>query len=112
MDKIASQGASMRFNHLLITGALCALAAPAALAHARPAHGDPALAAQAALSVDKARKIALTARPGAIKKWELERERGGSGLRYSFDIATQGRIYEVGVDARDGAVLENGRETD
>jgi uncharacterized membrane protein YkoI len=41
---------------------------------------------------------------------ELEREKGGSGLRYSFDIKSNKVIYEVGVDARTGKVLENVRE--
>lgn len=41
---------------------------------------------------------------------ELEKEAGGSGLRYSFDIKTQKGTQEVGVDARTGAILENKAE--
>lgn len=68
-----------------------------------------ALAAPARLSLGQARAVALKLRPGTIKKAELERERGGSGLRYSFDISFKGVVYEVGIDARTGRVLENGR---
>jgi uncharacterized membrane protein YkoI len=52
----------------------------------------------------------LKARHGTITDEELEREKGGSGLRYSFDIKSNKVIYEVGVDARTGKVLENVRE--
>lgn len=64
-------------------------------------------AAQAKVSLSMARQTALKVRPGAITDQELEKEKGGSGLRYSFDITSHGRPYEVGVDARTGAVLEN-----
>ena len=49
-------------------------------------------------------------RQGAITDQELEREKGGSGLRYSFDVKAAGGTYEVGVDAKTGALLENGHE--
>jgi uncharacterized membrane protein YkoI len=68
------------------------------------------LAAGASIQMPAAEAIALKARPGTITDRELERERGGSGLRYSFDIAAKGVTWEVGVDARTGAVLENDRE--
>jgi opacity protein-like surface antigen len=55
--------------------------------------------------------VALRARPGAIVDKELEKEAGGSGLRYAFDITSHGKTYEVGVDARTGKVLENGAES-
>ena len=35
---------------------------------------------------------------------------GGSGLRYTFDIASKQGKREVGVDAQTGAVLENKAE--
>lgn len=76
-----------------------------------PSHGDPKLAAQAKVTVDAARVIALRARPGTIKDWELEKEGGGSGLRYSFDIESGGKMHEIGVDAADGKVIENAVET-
>jgi uncharacterized membrane protein YkoI len=62
----------------------------------------------AKVSIDDARAIALKARPGTISDEELERERGG--LRYSFDIKSSGAVYEVGVDAQTGKVLENKKE--
>jgi uncharacterized membrane protein YkoI len=68
------------------------------------------LASQARVSLAAARAIALAARPGVITAQELEREKGGSGLRYSFDLRSAGLTYEVGVDAKSGQVLENGRE--
>lgn len=74
------------------------------------AHGDPALRAQAHVSAEQAQRTALAARAGTVKEWELEREAGGSGLRYSFVITQQGHDYEVGVDAGDGSVLENTAE--
>ena len=61
----------------------------------------PALAAaqNAKLSMQQARKIALNAYPGSkIVKAELEREGGGSGLRYSFDLKRGKSWREVGVD--------------
>ena len=65
------------------------------------------LAGTAKVSFDQARAIALKAVPGAIADQELEKEDGGSGLRYSFVIKRGAKKYEVGVDAQTGAVLEN-----
>ena len=62
------------------------------------------------LTMSQARRIALIAFPGKIVKQELEKETGGSGLRYSFDIKSVSATHEVGVDARDGKVLENSVE--
>ncbi len=68
------------------------------------------LAQEAKVSLAEARKIALKAHPGKITDQELEKESGGSRLRYSFDIK-QGKItYEVGVDAKTGKLLENAAE--
>ena len=65
---------------------------------------------EAKITMAEARAIALKAFPGKIADEELEREKGGSGLRYSFDIVS-GRVrQEVGVDAKTGRVLENDRE--
>src|SRR5438477_8264315 len=61
-------------------------------------------------SLAKARATAMAARPGTIADQELEKERGGTGLRYSFDIKAKGKTFEVGVDARTGKVLENKAE--
>ena len=63
-----------------------------------------------AISMSKARAIALKVYPGKIIKEELEHEHGGSGLRYSFDMRRGKHWREVGVDAMTGRVLENTRE--
>jgi hypothetical protein len=41
---------------------------------------------------------------------ELDREKGGSGLCYSFDIRHHLGTQEVGVDAKTRDVLENAPE--
>jgi len=64
----------------------------------------------AKIKMAQAVAIALEARPGTITDRELEKEKGGSGLRYSFDVRVKNVTYEVGIDAKTGAVLENGRE--
>jgi uncharacterized membrane protein YkoI len=68
------------------------------------------LASTAKVKIDDARAIALKARPGAISTEELEKEKGGSGLRYSFGVKSGKALYEVGVDAQTGKVLENTKE--
>ena len=68
------------------------------------------MAPKAKITNAEARSIALKARHGTISDEELEKERGGSGLRYSFDIKNNKVTYEVGVDAKTGKVLENARE--
>lgn len=64
----------------------------------------------ASVTPDAARRAALAAQPGAIVAEELEKESGGSGLRYSFDIRTATDLHEVGIDARTGKLLENSIE--
>ena len=67
-------------------------------------------AGEAKISLEQARTIALKAHSGKVIDEELEQEKGGSGLRYSFDIR-QGKVtQEVGVDAKTGEVLENAPE--
>ncbi len=68
------------------------------------------LAKDATITMTQARTIALKAFPGKITDAELEREKGGSGLRYSFDIKHGKVTQEVGVDAKTGKVLENAKE--
>ena len=68
------------------------------------------LAGEAKVSMAEARTIALKAHPGKITESELEKEKGGSGLRYSFDIQHGKVTQEVGVDAVTGAILENSPE--
>ena len=57
-----------------------------------------------------ARAAALKTYPGKIVSEELEKESGGSGLRYSFVISSNAAKHEVGIDAKTGAVLENSVE--
>ena len=69
------------------------------------------LAKDAKITLSGARAAALKARPGRIVDQELEKEGGGSGLRYSFDVVSKGKTIEVGIDAMTGNVLENGAES-
>ena len=62
---------------------------------------------KATVSMARAKAIALRVQPGTVVASELEKEAGGSGLRYSFDIKVGAKTHEVGVDAKTGAVLEN-----
>ncbi len=101
----------------ILTASLCAAAftaiAGSALAKPTPAAKPFAgheLSPQAKISMAAAEAIALKARPGKITDKELEKEGGGSGLRYSFDVKASGVTYEIGVDARTGKVLENAKE--
>jgi hypothetical protein len=67
---------------------------------------DPALAAEAKISLDSARAIALHKVPhGSVASEELERENGH--LIYSFDVKVPDKsgIQEVNVDALNGKVL-------
>jgi len=65
------------------------------------------LRSEAKVGMKDARAIAQKAHPGKVTDAELEREPGGSGLRYSFDITNGHQVQEVGVDAATGAVVEN-----
>jgi uncharacterized membrane protein YkoI len=91
-------------RHAAVVVALLALATPAL------GYTGQKFAREADISLEQARAIALKAHPGRITDQELEREKGGSGLRYSFDIRAGKATQEVGVDAKSGAVLENHRE--
>ena len=68
------------------------------------------MAKHAKVSITEARAIALKAHPGKITDEELEKEKGGSGLRYSFDIKRGSVTQEVGVDAKTRKVLESKKE--
>ena len=87
-----------------VAALVIAFAAPAL------AYNGQKLAGGAKIGIEEARATALKAHPGKIMDEELERERGGSGLRYSFDIKNDRHTQEVGVDATSGKVLENDRE--
>lgn len=95
------------FNALSIVAAAALMSASIGSALA---YSGEALAKTAKITMEKATDVALKARPGKITDKELEKEKGGSGLRYSFDILSKGVTYDVGVDAQTGAILENARE--
>jgi len=95
----------------IVLTAVALLAATAVSAEAsEPGFKGARLAPMATVTLAAARTTALAARPGVITDQELESEKGGTGLRYSFDIKSHGKTFEVGVDARTGKVLENGAE--
>jgi uncharacterized membrane protein YkoI len=86
---------------LLLTVMIPVAAGPAA------AYIGQELAGDAKITIDQARAIALKAHPGRIIDEELEREDGGSGLRYTFSVDGGSNAQELGVDAVTGRVLEN-----
>ncbi|OIQ89831.1 peptidase propeptide and YPEB domain protein [mine drainage metagenome] len=95
----------------IISASLLALGVLGASASAWAFDGQP-FAKEAKLSLEQARVTALKQVPGGtIADEELEREPGGSGLRYSFDIKAGKTVHEVGVDAKTGSVLENSVES-
>lgn len=94
----------------LITALIAGCLASAAGASVKPMRGHE-LMSEAKLTLVQARAVALKARAGQIVDQELEKEAGGSGLRYSFDVKSHGKTYEVGVDAVTGKILENGAES-
>ena len=93
---------------LLASVAICAILAVGAAVGL--AYTGEELAKDANVTLAEARAIALKTFPGKITDEELEKEKGGSGLRYSFDIKKGRVIHEVGVDAKTGRVLENSVE--
>jgi uncharacterized membrane protein YkoI len=95
---------------LLSFAALASLGATGAMAAATAPFAGANLLPLTKVSLAQARATALAARPGRITDQELEKERGGTGLRYSFDIKSKGKTFEVGVDGRTGKVLENKAE--
>jgi uncharacterized membrane protein YkoI len=95
------------FNAIL---ALAMISVMPGLVQGASAYSGEELVKTAKITMEQATETALKARPGKIADKELEREKGGSGLRYSFDVLSKGLTYEVGVDAHTGIVLENGRE--
>jgi uncharacterized membrane protein YkoI len=97
-------------HHKIVGAMIAGIIALSAAATAAHAYKGEKLAPQAKISLEEARQIALKAFAGDITDEELERERGGSGLRYSFDIKNGSVTHEVGVDAKTGQVLENSVE--
>lgn len=94
----------------LVLGAAAVAALVAIAAGPASAYTGRQLAKFTKVSLTQARAIALKEHPGTITDQELERERGGTGLRYSFDIKNAGAVQEVGVDAKTGKVLEDAKE--
>ena len=90
--------------------AATAMAAHAAVPQGAASYTGQELAGGAKITIAQAQATALKTRAGKITDRELEKEAGGSGLRYSFDIKARGKTYEVGVDAMTGKVLENKAE--
>ena len=96
---------------LLFVGVAALMSSAALATTPAPKHFAGAeLLPMAKVTLAQARKTAVRAHPGLITDQELEKERGGTGLRYSFDIKANGKTFEVGVDARTGKVLENDAE--
>ena len=87
-------------------GAIATSAATTIFSPARAFTGEE-LAAEAKIDLAEARAIAIRVFAGAVVSEELEKEKGGSGLRYSFDIKNGAVVHEVGVDAKTGRILEN-----
>ena len=82
----------MSMNVLRRYGVACAVTGLAlTLAWPAMAYTGQKLEKEAKVSIAEARAIALKAHAGKITDEELEREEGGSGLRYSFDIKN-GRV--------------------
>ena len=100
----------MTFSRTLSAIAVCgAIATGTAATVPSPARAftGEGLAAEAQITLTEARAIALKTFPGTITSEELEKEKGGSGLRYSFDIKNGAVTHEIGVDAKTGRILEN-----
>ncbi|MGH6826461.1 PepSY domain-containing protein [Methyloceanibacter sp.] len=93
-----------------LTLRLAMLGLMATVATGASAYDGQELAGSAKIKIDDARAIALKARQGTISSEELEKEKGGSGLRYSFVVKSGKTLYEVGVDAETGKLLENAKE--
>jgi uncharacterized membrane protein YkoI len=99
-----------RFSFSKMSAAILLGCALIGVGSAAQAYTGEEFAKDAKINLPEARAIALKARPGKITDEELEKESGGSGLRYSFDIRNAATTYEVGVDAKTGTVLENAAE--
>jgi uncharacterized membrane protein YkoI len=90
---------------------VCSCAVAVLVLSGAAAAATAAEATKARIDMPHARTIALNTYPGKIVKEELEKERGGSGLRYSFDVSGSKGTREIGVDAVTGKVLENSDES-
>lgn len=101
----------MKLTKNALVAAVVAVPALSIAASAFAADNTAAEKAAARITMAQAEATAHHAFPGGkIVKKELEKERGGSGLRYSFDMKKGSHWKEVGVDAVTGKVLENTNE--
>lgn len=96
-------------KHVVIGFCAVGLAVTGASAWAQSLDGSQYLK-NAKVTLAQARAKAAKVYPGKIVAQELEKESGGSGLRYSFDIRKGDVTHEVGIDAKTGKVLENSVE--
>ena len=71
------------------------------------AYDGDEMAKDAKLTMYEARTAASRERRGDVGDVRLEKRKGGSGLRYVFLTKEKGKVYQVGIDANTGAVLEN-----
>lgn len=70
--------------------------------------GVAAKAPHPAISMARARAMALHLAPGRIISSEYEKE--GGAWRYSFDIQQRNHVQEIGIDGRTGQIVENKSE--
>jgi uncharacterized membrane protein YkoI len=105
-----SEDWNIKMRNVMCFTAAAFLAASSATAAVPKHFAGAELLPMAKVTLAQARATAVRAHPGVITDQELEKERGGTGLRYSFDIKSKGKTFEVGVDARTGKVLENKAE--
>ncbi len=100
----------MNFKKIAISGFVVAIAMVSLNAQA---YKGSEYTKEAKISLEEARSIALKAFPGTVVEEELEHKKGGSGLRFSFDIRSASHVtHELGIDSQTGAVLENSKESE
>ena len=100
----------MNFKKIAISGFVAAIAMVSLNAQA---YKGSEFTKEAKISIKEARSIALKAFPGTVVEEELEHKKGGSGLRFSFDIRSASHVtHELGIDSQTGAVLENSKESE
>lgn len=102
--------AGFTFHNMIFMVAMLLLSASMLAQTARKATAGP-MQKKPKISMKQARKIALSkvSGQGEVKSSELETENGI--LQYSFDIQTADGMYEIGVDAATGAIVENKKES-
>lgn len=103
----------MNMKQMMLVGvfAVASLSELDAQAYDNNKYNGSQYAGEAKLTLAQAEAIALKAYPGTIVEVELEHKRGGSGLRYSFDVRANHITHELAIDAKTGLVLENSRES-